>query len=333
MNRLICLLLSGILFPLVAFIPASVELTPKEKRQYALALLQEYDPEGWSIIKKVDTLAFNNAFDRYADGNTEAHVREAVGTMVHECHHGYSALMAWRLKPNNIDQYACAYLGEGKYQLIKFTPVFPTEEMGKTIPAHLRTLRFATYIYNPKEKIRLSSNTYGIYGLLDEYIAYYHGTVADVNMHRWYQEHTNGTTNDWYAYFSTVGSVINAHVEFKFYCLAYLLYAQKHKPEVYKAIIRNEDFVNVFLRTDREYGNLIKSYAGIKSKILNNLKAKGAKIGEDNEWIYLNRQAVGNFVNEYKALENELKKPAYQTMMQTLQASAKPAKSSARGDE
>ena len=329
MKCLLCLLLTGLL-PLFSFAPPKAPdvLSPKEKRQYALGLLQAYNPEGWYIIKMVDTLAHNNAFDRYAEGHTESAVRDALGTMVHESHHGYSALMAWRLQPRQMDKFACPYIGEGEHQLMPFTAVFPTEEMGKTVPAHLRTQRFRTYVYNPGEKIKLSSNVLGIYGLLDEWVAYYHGTVTDVNMYRWYQDNTAGTANDWYAYFSTVGSVINAHVEFKFFCLAYLAYAQKHKPAVYKEIMQNEDFIRVFLHVNRQYGNLVRSYAGIKKNILANLRAKGVKVAEDNEWIYLNRQAVGNFADEYKMLETELKKPAYQTVLTHIQASAKPAQPS-----
>ncbi len=329
MKSLLCLLLTG-LFPLFSFAPTPGILTPKEKRQYALALLQEYNPEGQYIIRMVDTLAFNNAFDRYAEGHTEHAVRDALGTMVHESHHGYSALMAWRLRPKEMDKFACPYLGDGEHVLMPFTNVFPTEEMGKTIPARLRTQRFKTYVYNPGGKIQLSSNLLGIYGLLDEWIAYYHGTVTDVNMYRWYQDHTEGTTNDWYRYFSTVGSVINAHVEFKFFCLSYLLYAQKNKPAVYREIMANEAFVRTFLYVNRQYSNLIRSYGGIKKNILSNLRSKGVTVSEDDEWIYLSRQAVGNFASEYKMLESELKKPAYQTLLGEIQASAKPAGSAGK---
>jgi hypothetical protein len=73
MKSLLCLLLTGLL-PLFSFAPnkATNVLSPKEKRQYALGLLQEYNPEGWYIIKMVDTLAHNNAFDRYAKGIRKA---------------------------------------------------------------------------------------------------------------------------------------------------------------------------------------------------------------------------------------------------------------------
>jgi hypothetical protein len=147
-------------------------------------------------------------------------------------------------------------------------------------------------------------------------------------MYRWYQENTPGAVRDWYAYFSTVGSVINAHVEFKFFCLSYLAYAQKHKPAVYKEIMQNDEFIRVFLHVNRQYGNLVKSYGNIKKNILSNLRSNGATVGEDDEWIYLNRQAVGNFASEYKMLDNELKKPAYQTILANIQAAAKPAQSS-----
>ena len=92
--------------------------------------------------------------------------------------------------------------------------------------------------------------------------------------------------------------------------------------------MQNEEFIRVFLHVNRQYSNLVKSYGGIKKNILANLRTKGVTVGEDNEWIYLNRQAVGNFANEYKMLDAELKKPAYQAVLSQIQASAKPAQPS-----
>jgi hypothetical protein len=321
----------GLLFLLPILAQSQTVLTAQQKRKYAQELLQIYNPEGIYIIKKVDSMAYGNAYDRYVDGNSEQDVREAVGTIVHELNHGYSALMAWKLRPRELDQYACYYMGEQQHVLVKYTPVFPTEEFGKTIPKQLQTLRFQTYVYNPNERIQLTSSTLGIYGLMDEWIAYYHGTVTDVNMYKWYMEHTKGSVLDWYNYFSTVGSVINAYVEFKYFCLAYLVYAQQHKPAVYKGILGNRHFVEVFLKINRLYGNLVQNYQSIKANILNNLKSQGVKVVENDEWIVMNKQGVGNFVAEYKVLENELKKPSYQSMLETLEAAAGPAQPGNQG--
>jgi hypothetical protein len=216
-------------------------LSVSQKKQYALEMLQKYDPEGWYVVNKVTELAINNHFDRYAGENTRKSVRETLGTIVHELNHGYSALMAWKLKYRDRDQYSCYYMGDSTHILVKHTPVFFTEEIGSYIRKELHTFRFDTYVFNPKEKIKITSNTQGIYGLLDEWNSYYHGTKTDVYMYKWYEENTNNTVQEWRNYFSTVGSVINAYIEFKFYCLTYLLYAQKNKPEIYQGIINNKE--------------------------------------------------------------------------------------------
>lgn len=298
---------------------AQTILSIPQKKQYALEVLKKYDPEGWYVVNKVTSLAVNNNFDRYAEENTRKGVRETLGTVVHELNHGYSALMAWKLRYRERDQYSCYYIGDSTHILVKHTPVFLTEEIGKYIRSELHTFRFDTYIYNPKEKIKITSNTQGIYGLLDEWNSYYHGTKTDVYMYKWYEENTKGTPEDWRNYFSTVGSVINAYVEFKFYCLAYLLYAKKNKPDIYQGIINNKEFIATFLTVNEKYGNLVDDYLQIKRNILKTLQSKGAKVSEDEEWIFINGEGTGNFINEYKILKREINLPQYQEILTNLQ--------------
>jgi hypothetical protein len=103
--------------------------------------------------------------------------------------------------------------------------------------------------------------------------------------------------------------------------LSYLLYARQHKPIVFKNILENHDLVEVFFTIDKLYGDLVQNYLLIKADILKSLKAKGVVVSEDNEWIFMDKQGVGNYVREYKLLENEIKKPPYQEMIQMLKAS------------
>lgn len=309
--------LSGILTTIAQ--TKDLNLKPKEKREYALQLLKEYNPEGYKIIREVDSLAFRHPFDQYAEEHTAFAVRNALGTMVHEMNHGYGSLLAWKMKPKDTKNYICYYLGKGEYHLVRFTPIFRTEEMGKTIPKSLRTFRFETYIYNPKQKVELTSNVLGIYGLMDEWVAYYQGTLTDVNMHCWYEQNTDGNAEDWYDYFSNVCSAINAHQEFKFYCLSYFIHAQKHHPEIYQALLQNRELVQTFLGVNQQFGELLAGYEIIKNSVFEKLRVKGVKIIEDDEWIFLNRFGAGNFMTEYKILDKEMQKPAYQLMLRNLQ--------------
>lgn len=319
MRYLLLLLLLSCLSLSQSATQAQTVLSFPQKRQYALDLLEKYDPEGWYVVNKMNELSYNNHFDRYAEGHTKKNVRDALGTIVHELNHGYSALMAWKIRPRERDQYACYYIGDTTHILVKYTPVFLTEEIGKEIRPELHTFRFDTYIYNPKEKIQITSNVLGIYGLLDEWNAYYHGTKTDVYMYKWYEENSKNTVDDWRNYFSTVGSVINAYVEFKFYCLTYLLHAQKYKPDVYQGIINNPEFIDVFMIVDQKYGNLVNEYLNIKKNILKKLQNKGVKVSEDEEWIFMNGEGTGNFINEYKVLSREIEKPSYQGMLKNLE--------------
>jgi len=312
------------------FANAQQKLQPKQKRTYALELLKKYNPEGWMILRQVDSLAFRHPYDQYVEGDTEFDVRNGLGTIVHEMNHGYSALLAWKLKPKEAKNYICYYLGKEEYHLVKYTPVFPTEKMGKNIPKNLRTFRFETYIFNPKEEISLASNVLGIYGLMDEWVAYYHGAMTDVNMHCWYEENTPGNAEDWYDYFSNVCSAINAHQEFKFFCLSYLIYAQKYHPQEYKAMMQNHGLVQTFLQVNEEFSQLLKNYNLIKEKIFTQLREKGVKVIEEDEWIYLNRYGAGNYLTEYKLLEKEMQKLPYQQMLGNLKNANKIALASER---
>jgi hypothetical protein len=317
--KLTHLFILAFLIPLIPLnASAQTLLTPVQKRTYALELLKQYDGEGLYVIDQINQLSKDNHFDRYAQEHTHRGVRNSIGTMVHEMNHIYSALMGWKMRPRDKTVHLCYYIGDSTNILVRSTQVFPTEEMGKLIRPELHTFRFKTYVYNKSEPIRLSSNTLGIYGLLDEWNAYYHGTRIDVEMYRWYQENTKGTPADWHTYFSTVGSVIPAYVEFKLYCLAYLIHAQKHYPHMYQDIMDNEPFIETFLRVDEQYDRLVQEYQQIKKNILHSLKQKGHSVSEDDEWIMIGRQGTGNFVREYNMLKKELDTTPYQQMLQNI---------------
>jgi hypothetical protein len=113
--------------------------------------------------------------------------------------------------------------------------------------------------------------------------------------------------------------VINAYIEFKFYCLAYLLYAKENKPDIYQGIINNKEFVGVFLTVNDRYGDLVEKYWQIKKNVLKKLQSKGVKVSEDEEWIFIDGEGTGNFINEYKLLQKEINMPAYQEMLANLE--------------
>jgi hypothetical protein len=80
--------------------------------------------------------------------------------------------------------------------------------------------------------------------------------------------------------------------------------------------------VEVFMIVNRNYGKLVEEYLEIKKSILKKLQGKGVKVSEDEEWIFMNGEGTGNFVNEYKILSRELEKPVYKQMLRNIEQQA-----------
>jgi len=223
-------------------------------RDNVLALLDAYDTDGAYIIRNSspDSLMF-----WLGNPSTIEDSLHEMGSAVHEqCHDFCSTPSGLRYNATR-DTYTAAseyiYAGEGKYYDVPFTDVFDSYEMAVTIPENLRTFRYDTYVAGDADNVIMASRQYGIYGLMDEFTAYYWGFHDDVAMENYIAD--NGLSGS-----SGYSNVFIAYAEFRYYILSYMIYAKTHYPSVYNQILANETLRKAFSNTESRFGAEVKAW-------------------------------------------------------------------------
>lgn len=301
----------------------------------AWQLLKKYDPNGYAIVKAYyDTpasfrvgrtsvsLGSNIDFIAFMNGATDADIANDLNTVVHEVCHLYTQRLAYKTLQktpamyNRKKHYSLFFIDQKKAVLVTQTKTFPSKEIARIVPKELQTFRFATYI-SPSQTSQ-GTQVEGVYGLLDELNAYYQGTKNSMNLYNYYVKETKQTPADWFNFFSEIDATYYAYLEFKFYILKYMIWAQKHHRAVYMGILANKNFKEAYNAIDSGFGKLIEQYFALKKKILTELKEKGHKVRETERYTFIDNRGRGNFLKPYKLLKAEIVKPEYQQMIKIL---------------
>ncbi|MEX0596415.1 MAG: hypothetical protein WD512_07925, partial [Candidatus Paceibacterota bacterium] len=132
---------------------------------------------------------------------------------------------------------------------VKHTSTFKSRKIVKIIPDSCKTFRFDLYIDTKSNHV---TQHYGIYGLLDEFLAYYKGVKAKYDF--------KSTINDSIYFAGIVTSEMQAYYEFKYYIISYLIYAEDNHSRKFNRIINNNDFKEVFEYVDSNFAILVNKF-------------------------------------------------------------------------
>jgi outer membrane lipoprotein-sorting protein len=282
-------------------LPAQI-LSDQQAVQRALALLKAYDSAGYKVVQAVNStkkqmrydfgfcgpgeyviITTDNAVLTYLSQRTEKGIVEDLPDVVHELTHGYVSNPYKYMQANNIcpDKNYHIYPLANEEILVKLTPTFPSKELAVVIPEKYRTFRYATYIEG-----NTSTQSEGIYGLLDEWHAYYSGARTAFLLKAYYSK-TIQKPEDWIDFFSGITGELTAYYEFKYFILKYLSYAAKKYPDVFKGIMENTEFRKMFVYVDFAYANLISDVKAFRDSLLSDLSKKGVKISKSNGDLFI----------------------------------------------
>lgn len=229
-----------------------------------------------------------------------------MDTGVHESVHGYSFSEA------SINSEAI-YIGNQKSIRVPYTNVFRSKQMSTSIPKKLRTFRWDTYVGHPSAN--LASDVYGVYGLLNEFMAYCWGMNAEMALFDYYKAQ-NATPQNWLEFINGGANGRQSYAEFKYYILHYLVYAKQHYPSIYRGIIENRNFLNAYQTIERKYAKLITKYEKRLKDIKSLLEKQGCQVEFDGSYFRIHSNGHGHgtglFTEEYQRLITEMQKPAYQ---------------------
>lgn len=232
--------------------------TKEERKQFYTLLIEKYASED---IKKIWLSDKQTAiFDQWVSGKKESELIKDYATVIHELYH-----------------HNCIFTsnGEKRYIINKditidvpLTNVYKSTELNKIMRKGQQDsiVRYALYVggkneflsiktnlINTNEKNMISSIQHGIYGMLEEFAAYYYGANASFQLYPFYaKEKSWKEPYETYDFKHLATSDAIAYLEFRIFMANYLLYAQKEYPEVYKALYANKPLrVAYTLLTDK----------------------------------------------------------------------------------
>lgn len=315
---------------------AQKEYSDKIKNQI-IETLKKNDPEGFLPIKSLSEVIpelcghpYDN-FMNYIDlDRYDGYLENNLGTIVHEAYHDYSHFFGFYLKGKIIPdpapgdgsdkaiwfshdhRYYAFYFSDSGHHTVRVTKTFPSTELINVIPANLQNFYFEPYIDgNPM----VITQVYGVYGLLDEFHSYYH----DFMTHRKFEKGVRGR------FISRT-----AFVEFKYFILTYLLHAKEKHPEIYKGIMRNNEFMKVFISVHDKFQAAVDQYQAkelnlLKEERLKSFEAKKEKLEAEGWTISLKKEDIlqgaiddynnWHYVKAMKRFQTELVKEQYRELM------------------
>lgn len=296
-----------------------------DPKRFALELLQRYSPHGFAIVTTYENLPteivvpggrlrFSKTdFGTYIRGVSTLDVATSLNTVVHEICHGYTHARALADADLHGGKSRAFYSDRGEPVIVGTTRVFRTREMASRVPPSLRSMRYEQYIAS--DSVLLGAQTDGVYGLLDEWNAYYQGTRTAVDLEAFFREALPAKPEVWLKYFQEVYGTDYAYVEFKYFILEYLRYAKDQAPEIYRGIRDNAAFKAVYNRVDRDFAELIRRQESLTTELFAFLSRHGMSAWWDGDWIRIRQSSsdvirgVGTFRDEYRRFAAALEAP------------------------
>jgi len=293
--------------------------------------LKETDEQGYKAIEFVSDFVkkhCNQTADlylRYIDKDFYGNLDNNLFIIVHETYHAYTSIYGNLLvgevikSPQGLEpdpggevwlkskfRGQAFYFLDSDHHVVEITKTFPSKELMAVIPKEFRTTRFKPYIDGHPSG---GTQRDGVYGLLDEFHAYYHDYITSTrffNALAW----------------ETFTSEHLSFYEFKYFILKYLIYAQKKQPKIFRRVMKNEEFKKVFsIIHDR-----------FEKRVNHNLeKAKVAFLKKYEEydsysWNFVRYEKKDYYkafenqsgIKEVYLLKKELEKPEYEKMIKLL---------------
>jgi hypothetical protein len=282
------------------------------RKNVVLSICKKYVKADVGIINQSSNAVINTYLSN--SENLKDYIFD-IPTVVHECYHNYLSNSSHVFSGSIINFVIDDSLA---FKIPNFK-TFPSKELVGFIPKNTaeKIFRFPTYI-NSNEKL-LSTQQFGILGLLDEYTAYYHSFKTSVALYGYIQENFGwGDTNLWLTYLQKISSYRYAMDEFTLFISWYIQYAKLHHKQVYNSIITNKNLKQLFQFLNTQNQQLTQLYNLQRADILTHLKGKAYIEGD---YLYNTKTLSGVGLGDEKCtlMKTFLQQPEHAILNQLLQ--------------
>ena len=266
------ILIFSFYFSFLTFSQVEKSYNSKESRKlFYTKLATKYNSKTTQEIWKSDT---KFVFNEYVDGKTEKDLIKSYGTVIHELLHGY----------NQTENGGHTYFIENGIRIhVPFTEVYNSKELNKVVRKSLQDsiFRYGLYVggksdlpglghvkgVNDSKQNEVMSVQLGIYGLLEEFSAYYFGNLASYELFDYYANKYQKDDKDaWSDYFSEAKGDLVAYYEFQLFIAWYMDYAKDKHPKMYSEIINNKALKVVYTLIQNKFETLGSDIERIESE-------------------------------------------------------------------
>ena len=239
----------------------------KEKMDYCLSIAKTYCSDAYTILS-TDS---KGTFVQFIKGETQEDWKKSISTAVHEVVHSMNRWVPRYSPGNNSSLNGCSYFITIYTRIIcPITATYHVIELNSMVPKDLQRniWRYNSYI---GDSSRYTWHTLGIFPLMDEFCAYYHGCKADyelrkagilkTNIYKRYKEVKGWdgkiTKQLTESSFSSTNQ-LDAYYEFKLFISWYLQYAKEKHPEIYRETYNNTNLRITYTLLDDLYKELLQ---------------------------------------------------------------------------
>ena len=295
---------------------ASVKPDDTATRENVLEVLRQYDADAYHILTTASGLDFMIWF-------MGGSIISGMDTAVHETYHLYT------FSQNSGFYGERIYIGDGKSYDVDYSIVYQggpftkTEEMAKQIPAQLRTFRYGEYVAPGADP---DANTKGVFGLLNEFTAYYWG-LETMNSLAQFLIDSDAGASAWKPYVTSIGNNLTAYAEFKYWTLRYMLYIKSANPTLYQEILDNKNYCAAYRDADAAFSAEIERSREIINRSAEYMRTKDFSVDWSVSEIKLVTNSSGSLgggitvsfgtgtdLEDYNALMAELETAEYREM-------------------
>lgn len=271
------------MFVLLALAAVALPIRGLDRRAFAEQALRRWSPAGWAVIERYETTPWAYSlpghsiqmtkadFLRYVPATAPAEMVTQLPTAVHEICHSYCRKIAWEIMTVRHlpwrDSLALP-LAPGTDLLVPLTPAFPSAAFAERIPPALRDARFRVYVTS--ESASQSTQSSGVYGLLEELCAYHCGTRTAVDLVGWFRDGGALDRAGLTRIIAVVEGTYGARVQMKLFILAWLLEARAAHPAEYRAFMENREAARAFVAIDDAYAHTVQRYLRLKADLVAN---------------------------------------------------------------
>ncbi len=297
-------------------------------RQQILNFAEENSTTGYKILSEVKDWDF----EKYLHGNTQQeNIPKTFGTCVHESLHMYNSRLADIYYKSGEYQKSTLFKEYQKYEkqnritiirkrsyfiypdIIVNVPcakVFNSKELKKFVSKDTRKKihRWNTYIGDASAS---ASKTEGIFGIMEEFDGYYHGTKADYELYDYYFKLSDGFKNEnrskqVYQYITGVEGTHYAYYEFELFISWYMQFAKKYHPEDYEKIMMNKALRVAYSLISSEYEKLVNDYFKKRDELMEIISTDKQKSYIDAENYFFVPDLVENSKVKFKVRDENV---------------------------